>query len=66
VNRPSGARIALVSDGVTNFIAERTIPGMLGAAASDLDAARALAQAAFEGGAGDNVAVAAFAGRAGV
>jgi hypothetical protein len=39
---------------------------MLGAAASDLDAARALAQTAFDGGAGDNVAVAAFAGRAGV
>ena len=64
--RPNGTRIALVSDGVTNFVAERAIPRMLGEAVSDLEAARALAQAAFDGGAGDNVAVAAFAGRAGV
>ena len=64
--RPNGARLALVSDGVTNFTAERAIPGMIAAAASDLDAARALATAACDGGAGDNVAVAAFAGRAGV
>ena len=64
--RPAGTRIALVSDGVTNFVAERTIPDLLAAATSDLEAARAIAQAAFSGGAGDNVAVAAFAGRAGV
>src|SRR5262245_26401402 len=64
--RVNGARIALVSDGVTNFVAERAIPGLLAAAASDVDAARALVHAACAGGAGDNVAVAAFAGRAGV
>src|SRR5262245_56106857 len=62
--RPNGARFALVSDGVTNFMKERTIPDLLAKAASDVDAARALALAAFEGGAGDNVAVAAFGGRA--
>ena len=64
--RVNGGRLALVSDGVTNFVAERTIPGLLAAAASDVDAVRALALAACEGGAGDNVAAAAFAGRAGV
>lgn len=64
--RPAGTRIALVSDGVTNFAAERAIPDLLAAAPSDLEAARAIAQAAFAGGSGDNVAVAVFAGRAGV
>jgi serine/threonine protein phosphatase PrpC len=54
-------RIALVTDGVTNFA-----PGIeglvaaLGEAASDLAAARALAEQALVGGAGDNVAVCAF------
>jgi serine/threonine protein phosphatase PrpC len=66
LERPAGARIALVSDGVTNFAAALSIPGLLAAAPNDLEAARAIAQAAFSGGAGDNVAVAAFGGRAGV
>ena len=65
--RPADERIALVSDGVTNFT--RDIPGIarvLAEAPSDLAAARAIAEEAFAGGAGDNVAVAVFAGRAGV
>ena len=64
--RPAGRGSRSSSDGVTNFVAERAIPDLLAAAPSDLEAARALAQAAFAGGAGDNVAVAVFAGRAGV
>ena len=65
--RVAGERIALVSDGVTNFIADlASVPRLLAERASDLDAARAIAQAALDGGAGDNVAVAVFAGRAGV
>src|SRR5262245_41697182 len=46
-NRPNGARLALVSDGVTNFIPELSIPARLAAAPSDVAAARALAEAAF-------------------
>ncbi|MFI5315495.1 MAG: protein phosphatase 2C domain-containing protein [Myxococcota bacterium] len=65
--RSAGERIALVSDGVTNFISDLArIPRLLAESAGDLDAARAIAEAALEGGAGDNVAVAVFAGRAGV
>jgi serine/threonine protein phosphatase PrpC len=56
-------RIALVSDGVINFMPDPSeIPGMLAAAPSDLECARALALAALRGGAGDNVAVATFSG----
>ena len=66
IPRPSGERIALVSDGVTNFIAERDDPRRPGAAA-ERSRRRARARAGrARGGAGDNVAVAAFAGRAGV
>jgi serine/threonine protein phosphatase PrpC len=56
-----GERIALVSDGVTGFA-----PGIaalardLGGATSDAAAARALAELALRGGAGDNVAVCAY------
>jgi len=65
--RADGERIALVSDGITNFIPDRSlIPRLLAESPSDLAAARAIAEAALDGGAGDNVAVAAFAGRAGV
>ncbi len=65
--RAGGERIALVSDGVTNFVPEPSlIPRLLADSASDLSAARAIAEAALAGGAGDNVAVAVFAGRAGV
>jgi serine/threonine protein phosphatase PrpC len=65
--RATGERIALVSDGVTNFIADLArIPRLLAESATDLAAARAIAEAALDGGAGDNVAVAVFAGRAGV
>jgi serine/threonine protein phosphatase PrpC len=54
-------RIALLSDGVTNFApAVRQLAATLGAAASDLAAARALAEQALRGGAGDNVAVCAL------
>jgi serine/threonine protein phosphatase PrpC len=56
-------RIALVSDGVVNFMPDPSeIPGVLAASSTDLECARALALAALRGGAGDNVAVAAFAG----
>jgi len=66
VARPAGARIALMSDGVTNFVEDLSrIPRLLAESASDVDAARAVAELAFAGGAGDNVAVAVFAGRAG-
>jgi serine/threonine protein phosphatase PrpC len=65
--RAGGERIALVSDGVTNFISDLTrIPRLLAESATDLAAARAIAEAALDGGAGDNVAVAVFSGRAGV
>jgi serine/threonine protein phosphatase PrpC len=57
--RARGERVALVSDGITNFVPDPSeIPSMLAAAPNDLEAARALARAALEGGAGDNVAVA--------
>lgn len=66
VARAAGARIALVSDGVTNFVDDLSrIPRLLAESASDADAARAIAELAFAGGAGDNVGVAVFAGRAG-
>jgi serine/threonine protein phosphatase PrpC len=65
--RAAGERIALVSDGITNFIPDvERIPRILAESATDLAAARAIAEAALSGGAGDNVAVAVFAGRAGV
>ncbi|HTO70386.1 MAG TPA: protein phosphatase 2C domain-containing protein [Myxococcota bacterium] len=66
VPRAAGERLAVVSDGVTNFIDDLTrIPRILAESASDVDAARAIAELAFAGGAGDNVAVAVLAGRAG-
>jgi serine/threonine protein phosphatase PrpC len=65
--RAAGERIALVSDGVTNFTREVSEIGrVLAESQSDLEAARAIAEGALSGGAGDNVAVAVFAGRAGV
>jgi serine/threonine protein phosphatase PrpC len=67
LERAPGERIALVSDGVTNFMPDPTrIAGVLSDAGSDLACARALLQAALEGGAGDNVAAVVFAARAGV
>jgi serine/threonine protein phosphatase PrpC len=65
--RAPGERIALVSDGVINFMPDPSeIPERIAAAASDLECVRALANAALHGGAGDNVAVAAFAGDTGL
>ncbi|HTO54988.1 MAG TPA: protein phosphatase 2C domain-containing protein [Myxococcota bacterium] len=65
--RAGGARIALVSDGITNFTPDvSSIARTLAESPSDLAAARAIAEAALAGGAGDNVAVAVFAGHAGV
>lgn len=65
--RAASERVALVSDGVINFMPDPSeIPGLLAAGASDLDCARALALAALRGGAGDNVAVVAFAGDTGL
>jgi serine/threonine protein phosphatase PrpC len=65
--RAAGERIALVSDGVTNFVSDwSVIPRLLAESPGDAAAARAIAEAALDGGAGDNVAVAVFSGRAGV
>lgn len=65
--RAPGERVALVSDGVINFMPDPSeIPVLLGASASDLDCARAIALAALRGGAGDNVAAAVFAGDTGL
>jgi serine/threonine protein phosphatase PrpC len=57
--RPArGERVALVSDGVTNFVENLSaIPRLLASAKSDAEAARELSLAALHGGAGDNVAV---------
>lgn len=65
--RAPGERVVLVSDGVINFMPDPSeIPGLLAAGVSDLECARTLALAALRGGAGDNVAVVAFAGDTGV
>jgi len=65
--RAPGERVALVSDGVINFMSDPSeIPSLLAAGPSDLECARTLALAALRGGAGDNVAVAAFAGEIGL
>jgi serine/threonine protein phosphatase PrpC len=49
-------RVALVSDGITNFAPEsKGIAAILADAADDADAARRLVEAAMRGGAGDNV-----------
>jgi len=65
--RAAGERVALVSDGVINFMPDPSeIPELLAAAPSDLECARTIALAALRGGAGDNVAVVAFAGDTGL
>jgi serine/threonine protein phosphatase PrpC len=65
--RAPGERVALVSDGVINFMPDPSeIPGLLAAATGDLACVRTIALAALRGGAGDNVAVAAFAGAIGL
>jgi serine/threonine protein phosphatase PrpC len=57
--RAAGERIALVTDGVTNFAPEPdALSRILKDAPSDAAAAREIARAALGGGAGDNVAVA--------
>jgi serine/threonine protein phosphatase PrpC len=56
-----GERVALLSDGVTNFApAPDTLAQTLAQAPSDPVAARALAELALRGGAGDNIAVCAY------
>jgi serine/threonine protein phosphatase PrpC len=51
-----GERVALVSDGITNFAPESLgIAAILANAADDAAAARRLVEAAMTGGAGDNV-----------
>jgi len=65
--RAPGERVALVSDGVINFMPDPSeIPGLLASGPSDLECARVIALAALRGGAGDNIAVAAFAGDTGL
>jgi serine/threonine protein phosphatase PrpC len=57
----AGERIALLTDGVTNFAPPADIlAGVLAQAPSDPAAARELAELALRGGAGDNVAVCAY------
>jgi len=57
----AGERVALMSDGVLNFVPDGDWIGeILRDAPDDATAAVALARAAMESGAGDNVAVAAF------
>ena len=57
-----GERVALMSDGVPNFMPDGAWIGeILGDAPDDATAAVTLARAAMEAGAGDNVTVAAFA-----
>jgi len=52
-------RVALMSDGVLNFVPDPSeIQGLVQDAPDDLGAAQALARRALRGGAGDNVAVA--------
>jgi len=54
-----GERIAAVSDGVTNFVPNiEQIRVLIEESPGDLEAARDIARAAMQGGAGDNVAVA--------
>ena len=54
-----GERIAIVSDGVTNFVTNtRSIADVLTNAETDADAARKIALAAMRGGAGDNIGIA--------
>jgi serine/threonine protein phosphatase PrpC len=58
-----GERVALVTDGVTNFAPEPERLGALLRAQNDAaSGARAIARAALDGGAGDNVAVAVLEG----
>ena len=53
-----GERIALVSDGITNFVENlSSISRLLASAKGDAEAAREIALAALHGGAGDNIAV---------
>jgi serine/threonine protein phosphatase PrpC len=60
--RDPDERIALVSDGITNFVPDpNKIPLLLQQAKDDPAAARIVAETAMTGGAGDNVAVATIA-----
>ena len=61
--RKPGERVALVSDGVTNFLqAPDRMRDLLASDVDDAECARAVALAAMRGGAGDNVAVALLSG----
>jgi serine/threonine protein phosphatase PrpC len=58
-----GERVALVTDGVTNFAPEpERLGALLRGRADAASGARAIARAALDGGAGDNVAVAVLEG----
>jgi serine/threonine protein phosphatase PrpC len=59
--REAGERVAVVSDGITNFLRDPTrIPAWLAEAPDDTSAVRRIAEAALESGAGDNLAVVAY------
>ena len=63
--RTRGERVALVTDGVVNYLQEPDgLSDLLASELDDVECARAVARAAMRGGAGDNVAVALFSGPA--
>ncbi len=61
--RAPGERVAVVTDGITNYVREPTrIPSWLAEARDDTEAVRRIAEAALDAGAGDNLAVVAYGG----
>jgi serine/threonine protein phosphatase PrpC len=61
--RKGNERIAVVSDGIANYVPDPgQIPGWLARAADDRAAARMLLEEALNGGAGDNVALVTYGG----
>jgi serine/threonine protein phosphatase PrpC len=63
--RAPGERVAVVSDGITNFVPDpERIPTFLEEAQDDVEAAQQIAESALRGGAGDNVAVVVYGGSA--
>ena len=61
--REAGERVAVVSDGITNFLRDPArIPVWLAEAPDDTSAVRRIAEAALSSGAGDNLAVVAYEG----
>ena len=57
-----GERVALVTDGVTNFVKSDTVPTLIAGDLDDGECAREIGRSAMRMGAGDNLAVAIFSG----